>query len=560
MSKMLEFLKIENLALLRSAQIDFKRGFTVVTGETGAGKSVLLGALSMLAGSRAGKEAINSAADACSVEAVLNFDDSSALDGFLEECGLPPCEDGALVLRRTIDRAKAGKCFINGALSTLASLQRLGEFWIDFHGPGEPQKLFSAKNQLEMLDEFAKLGAEKQKYLELYSQICAAQKRIAELKSAKKMSPDEIEFARAQIEKIDALNLSEQSVAELESSYTLMENAREIMEKSAAAAQALGGENGALDMLACASRLASGAAGAHPESAQLLARVEAASIEVADIAAEFESLASKCSFSEGEARQIRENMDAWLGVRRKYGPSVAEVLLARDNMLERLSTQGNVKEAISREEEFIDKTKALLAPIAGEIFKARKAAAMALSKKVIALLKKIGFKKPDFKIEISKTADISPSCGSACEFEFSANPGQEALPLAKIASSGELARVMLAIKAVMADADRTALLVFDEVDANVGGEIGAEVGRELASLSGSHQVFCVTHLPQVAAFGANHLLVQKIQTSTQTSVKIAELEPGGEERVLELARMLGDRNSKTAITHARGLLSSKISK
>ncbi|MBR6389200.1 MAG: DNA repair protein RecN [Opitutales bacterium] len=553
---MLEFLKIENLALLRSAQIDFKRGFTVVTGETGAGKSVLLGALSMLAGSRAGKEIINSAADTCSVEAVLNFADSSALDEFLAECGLPPCEDGALVLRRTIDRSKAGKCFINGALSTLSSLQRLGEFWIDFHGPGEPQKLFSAKNQLEMLDEFAKLGAEKQKYLDLYSQICAAQRRIAELKSAKKMSPDEIEFARAQIEKIDALNLSEQSVAELESSYTLMENAREIMEKSAAAAQALSGENGALDMLAAASRLAPGA---HPESAQLLARLKAASIEVADIAAEFESLASKCSFSEGEARQIRENMDAWLGVRRKYGATVAEVLLARDNMLERLSAQGNVKEAISREEEFIEKAKISLAPIADEIFKARKSAAMSLSKKVVALLKKIGFKKPDFKIEIT-TADIGPNCGSACEFEFSANPGQEALPLAKIASSGELARVMLAIKAVMADADRTALLVFDEVDANVGGEIGAEVGRELSNLSGAHQVFCVTHLPQVAAFGANHLLVQKIQTSTQTSVKIAELAADGEERVLELARMLGDRNSKTAITHARGLLSSKISK
>ena len=555
---MLEFLKIENLALLKSAQIEFKRGFTVVTGETGAGKSVMLGALSMLAGNRAGREIVKSGEDCCSVEAVLNFANSENIDEFLAESGLPKCEDGALVLRRSVGKDKAGRCFVNGALATLSTLQRLGEFWVDFHGPGEPQKLFSAKNQLSMLDEFAKISRQKSRYLEIFSEISDAEKRIEELKSAKKMSPDEIEFARSQIAKIDALNLSEEGVEELENSYKIIENSREIMEKSEFASRALSGEGGACELLAAAARAAAEAA--HPDAGQLRGRIDAASIEIADIASEFERLAQSCAFSEEEAAQIRERMDAWLGVRRKYGPGVADVLAARESMSEKIALQSDVKASVAREEKRIEEAKARLEPVAAEIFEKRKAAAANLSKKVASLLKKIGFKKPDFKIEIERSGEIGKSCGSLCEFEFSANPGQPALPLAKIASSGELARVMLAIKTTMADADRTALLVFDEVDANVGGEIGAEVGRELAHLSLAHQVFCVTHLPQVAAFGANHLLVQKIQTDTQTSVKISELGANSKERVCELARMLGDRNSPSAIAHARELLSPKISK
>ena len=242
---MLEFLKIENLALLKSAQLDFKRGFTVVTGETGAGKSVLLGALSILAGNRAGREVIGSNSEKCSVEAVLNFPETGRIDEILKECGIAPCEDGALVLRRIIEKNKAGKCFVNGSLSTLANLQKIGEFWIDFHG----------SNQLAMLDDFAKIAELKAEYMAFYGEILASEKRIAELKGAKKMSADEMEFAKSQIEKIDSLNLSEEGIAELENSYKLMENSREVLEKSQAVAEMLGGEGGVCDKLAYAVRL-----------------------------------------------------------------------------------------------------------------------------------------------------------------------------------------------------------------------------------------------------------------------------------------------------------------
>lgn len=556
---MLEFLKIENLALLKSAQIDFKRGFTVVTGETGAGKSVLLGALSILAGNRAGKEIIGNHSDKCTVEAVLNFQSTKEIDEFLKECGLPICEDGALVLRRIIEKSKAGKCFINGFLSTLANLQKMGEFWVDFHGSNEPQKLFSAKNQLLLLDEFARIANLKAEYIALYEQILASEKKIDELKNAKKMSADEMAFAKSQIEKIDALNLSEEGIEELENSYKLMENSREVLEKSQAVAEILEGEDGACDKLASTIRFCSEISNSCQEASELAKRINEVSIELADIASEFTSLSENCSFTEEDVALIREKMDAWLNIRRKYGSSVAEVLEIRNDMANKIALQGDVKASIKNEEENIEKLKKLILPISEKIFKERGKAGLNLAKKVVTLLKKTGFKKPDFNVQITPTKDVGFDCGSVCEFEFSANPGQDALPLAKIASSGELARVMLAIKTTMADADQTALLVFDEVDANVGGEIGAEVGRELAHLSGEHQVLCVTHLPQVAAFGANHLLVEKFQTNSETSVKISELNPNSEERVSELARMLGDRNSASALTHARELLTSKIS-
>lgn len=556
---MLEFLKIENLALLKSAQLDFKRGFTVVTGETGAGKSVLLGALSILAGNRAGKEIIGSNSERCSVEAVLNFTETGRIDEILKDCGLPVCEDGALVLRRIIERNKAGKCFVNGSLSTLANLQKIGEFWVDFHGSNEPQKLFSSKNQLMMLDDFAKIGELKAEYLAFYGEILASEKRIAELKGAKKMSADEMEFAKSQIEKIDALRLSEEGIAELENSYKLMENSREVLEKSQAVAEMLGGEDGVCDKLACAIRLSGEISNSCAEASALARRINEVSIEISDISDEFSSLSENCSFTEEDALQIRERMDAWLNVRRKYGSSVREVLKIRDEMAQKIALQGDVKASIKREEENIERLKVLIFPVSEKILKEREKAGALLEKKVVSLLKKTGFKRPDFKVRITASEVAGADCGSVCEFEFSANPGQAPLPLAKIASSGELARVMLAIKTTMADADHTALLVFDEVDANVGGEIGAEVGGELAKLSGEHQVLCVTHLPQVAAFGANHLLVEKFQTSSFTSVKISELNPNSEERVSELARMLGDRNSASALTHARELLTSKIS-
>lgn len=551
---MVEYLKISNLALLKEAQLEFSGGFTVVTGETGAGKSVLLGALSMLAGNRCGREIVGKASDTCKVEAVLHFKDPSKINAYLEGNGIPACEEGVLVIARTVSREKSGRAFVNGALVPLSTLSNLGAYWIDFHGPGEPQKLFSLRNQLSMLDSFAGIQNLSDAYLSLLEERAGILREIEKNRSAKSLDPDEIEFLKAQISAIDSANPTDENIAELEEKYKLAEMASDIAEKSSAIANIIECEGGVSESLATATRLAGELSGAGARIEDLRSRLESANLELADISEEFKSLARCSDMDESEIEEVRERMSNWLSLARKYGASAELVRQARETMNKKIETQSDVKSTLQKLSESEAAILDRMSPIAADIMKARLKAAKKLSLNVAKLLERLGFKNARFEIHVASLPEPGPECGSRSEFKFSANPGQPLLGLAKIASSGELARVMLALKTTLADADSTPLLVFDEVDANVGGEIGAEVGKELAHLAGRHQVFCVTHLPQVAACASSHFLVEKIQTKTSTSVSIIPISSNRESRVSELARMLGDRNSRSALAHAERLL------
>ena len=555
---MLEFVKISNLALMNSETVEFSKGFTVVTGETGAGKSVLLGALAILAGNRVGKEVVGNYGDQCVVQAQLFFDDCQSVNSFLEENALPLCEENTLVLSRTISKTKSARVTINGAITTLAVLSKLGQLWIDFHGANEPQKLFSEKNQLHMLDAFAHNQAERDAYLQTYREYARMLREIDSVKNSKKLSPDEIEFLRKRIAEIENLNPSKESIAELEEQSKLAEMSSEIVEKASEISSMLLSENGASSMLASANRLASSLVNVSDNAKSLYERVSSASIEIVDIAQEYESMARSCNMSAGQIEQIRRQMSVWISLGRKYGASVEDVLSAKDEMKHRIEMQSDIKASLDKLVFESDKVLKTLQPLAEKVYKTRKTAADKLSKNVCVLLEKLGFKRPRFEIELKKSLEPSSECQSACSFRFSANVGHEPLELAKIASSGELARVMLSIKTVLAEQDSTPVLVFDEVDSNVGGEIGSEVGVQLAKLAKKHQVFCVTHLPQVASQGDNHLVVVKTQTDTSTSLSITALTENQNERISEIARMLGDRNGDTAIEMAKKLLQKHI--
>ncbi len=551
---MLEFVKISNLALMNSETVEFSEGFTVLTGETGAGKSVLLGALAILAGNRVGKEVVGNYGEQCVVQAQLLFEDCRCVNLFLEENSLPVCEENSLVISRSISKSKSGRVMINGALTTLATLSKLGQLWIDFHGANEPQKLFSEKNQLNMLDAFAHNDVERDEYLQKYRQYAEMLKEIDALKNSKKLSPDEIEFLRKRIAEIENLNPSKESIAELEEQAKLAEMSSEIVETASEISATLLSEEGVSSMLASANRLASGLANVSDNAKSLYERVASASIEIADIAQEYERMARGCNMSAGQIEQIRRQMSTWLSLGRKYGASVDDVLLARDEMKHRIEMQSDIKASLDKLAFESEKMLLALQPLAEKVYKTRKKASEKLAKSVCALLEKLGFKRPRFEIELAQGKEPCVDCQSSCSFRFSANAGYEPLELAKIASSGELARVMLSIKTVLAEQDSTPVLVFDEVDANVGGEIGSEVGAQLAKLAKKHQVFCVTHLPQVASQGDNHLVVVKTQTDTSTSVSISSLTENDDARVSEIARMLGDRNADTAIEMAKKLL------
>lgn len=555
---MIEYLRIENLALLERAEIDFTEGFTAVTGETGAGKSVLLGALAMLSGARCGKEAVGGHSDTCRVEAVLRFKDTSKIDKLLESSGLPPCEDGTLLISRVVGISKPSRAFVNSSPAPLSFLSKLGGYWIDFHGPGEPQKLFSRKNQLEMLDTFAGDSQLLEEYMRIYSERRQMLSNIESLSQTKSLGEDEIEFLRSRIAAIDAVNPTEESIAELEEKSKLAEAASDIVEKSSAVAEAIDGDGGILEKLAAASKFASEISRFSAAAESLSERLREVGLELADISSEYGNLARSSNMDEAQIETVRRKMTDWLGLCRKFGNSVESVLSARREMAAKIENQSDVRATMEKLRRRADELLESLVPIAEKILKAREKAAKKLAERASKTLLGLGFKNARFDISISAESEPSPDCGSSCEFMFMANPGQPLLPLAKIASSGELARVMLALKTTLADADATPLLVFDEVDANVGGEIGAEVGKRLAELSKGHQVFCVTHLPQVAACANGHFLVEKFQTKTSTSVSIARIDGDKKRRVSELARMLGDRNSESAVAHAQKLLDKKF--
>ncbi|MDR2845296.1 MAG: AAA family ATPase [Puniceicoccales bacterium] len=557
---MLCSLRIKNLALMDAVTLEFASGFTVVTGETGAGKSVLLGALSLLAGNRAGKTIVRKGTDTCEVEGVLQFDDTGAVDAALAALGLPPCEDGQLILRRSLSLTKPARIHINGTAATLSQLESLGQAWIDFHGPGEPQKLFHERHQLDMLDLFA--GAAHQARLALYrteyARWRAALREVDNIQTQEKMSEDEISFVRAQLERMNAQDLSEAGIAALERDFKKISSARELGELFSQMDAALGGDAGAVEKLSLALRLAREIAALDDGTAELEKRLHGLAIELADIQADYARQGEDLGADEPAAlAEVTERMNQWLELRRKYGPAPESVRAKRDALAHRLAVQGDIAGALEKAAAAAAKIESALRPLAAALRETRAAAAEKLAAAAAKMLGKLGFKKADLRIRITDTGKLDDTGDAACEFLFQPNAGQDLLPLNKIASSGETARVMLALKTVLAGVDKTPVLVFDEVDANVGGEIGAHVGRELAALAGRHQVFCVTHLPQVAAQGRQHFEVVKTQTDDATAIAIRALHDAAAARESELARMLGDRRSASALTHARELLAGK---
>ncbi len=551
---MLQSLRIRNLALLEAVELEFAPGFTAVTGETGAGKSILLGALSLLAGERADKTVIRQGAPAAEVEAVLHFAAPERLNAVLEELQLPPCEEGALLLRRTLPRDKAPRITVNGSLATLAALQRLGEVWIDFHGPSEPRRLLRDDCQRELLDLFGRHGEELAAYREAFTrwqERAAEQRRVA---AEARLAPDQIDFLRAQLARLDQLELNVEAVEQLERDHQRLSRAQELTGLTEALGQGLAGDDGIQGRLAPLLRLARQLEELDPASAPLAGRLASSAVELADLAEEFATLGQSLNLDPEQAQEIEQRMATWLEARRRHGGDLAAVLAAREEMRRRLEVQGDVEGVLARLEREAAEALREARRRAQGLRVRREKAARELARTAGRAIARLGFAKADFQVRLTALPELGPAGDSGAEFLFSPNVGEAPLPLSRIASRGELARVMLALKTVLADLDGVPLLVFDEVDANVGGEIGKVVGENMAGIARAHQVLCVTHLPQVAAQAAAHLVVTKDQSGERAVVRIEAIHGSRKARVTELARMLGDRQARSAQRHAEELL------
>lgn len=551
---MLQSLRIRNLALLEEVALEFEAGFTAVTGETGAGKSILLGAMSLLAGERADKTIIRQGAAACEVEAALFFEDARAINAVLAELELPAAEDGVVILKRSVPREKAPRLSVNGSLATLAALQRLGEHWIDFHGPSEPRRLLKESCQLELLDLFGRTGDALASYRTRYEAWRALVAERARLANETKLSDDQIDFLQRQLAKIDELELTDEAIEALERDFHRLSRAQEITTLAEGLSAGLTGDDGVQLRVGQLLREARQLENLDPASRALAERLSAAAVELNDLGAEFAGLTEQLQFDAEQAEQLQSRMNTWLELKRKHGGDVSAVSAARDDMRRRLESQGDLEGTLARlEKQMVDAERAARKE-ASALRAMREKAARELAKLAGRSIAQLGFKKADFLVKIGAQGELGPAGDSTVEFLFSPNVGEAPLPLSRIASSGELARVMLALKTVLADLDGVPVLVFDEVDANVGGEIGRVVGEQMAGIARHHQVFCVTHLPQVAAQATSHLVVTKDQSKERAVVEIAPIQQSRKARVSELARMLGDRNAKSALAHAEELL------
>ena len=551
---MLQSLTIRNLALLEQVSVDFDAGFSAVTGETGAGKSILIGALALLAGERADKAVIRQGAAACEVEASLFFKDPRRVDALLAELDLPACEEGLLVLKRSVPRERAPKITVNGSLATLAALQRIGEIWIDFHGPSEPRRLLKDSCQLELLDLYGRAGTALGAYSALYRAWCDLQAESERLSSESRLSPDELAFMESQLAKLDRIELTDEAVATLERDFQRSSRAQEIASLASSLEDGLSGEEGVASKVAALVREARRLEAIDPASKELAERMASASAELVDLAGEFGSLGREVESDPEGQGTLEERMNSWLEARRRHGPDVRSVAAAREAMRLRVTSQGDIEGTLARLDKQIESAAREARRAAAILRAVREKAAKNLARVAASGIAELGFAKAEFRIAITDAPGLGPAGDCGCEFLFSPNVGEAPLPLGRIASSGELARVMLALKAILADLDSVPVLVFDEVDANVGGEIGSVVGERMATIAQRHQVLCVPHLPQVAAQASSHFVVLKDQSGDRAVVTIEPIHADRKGRIAELARMLGDRGAKSALAHAEKLL------
>ncbi len=550
---MLQTLRARNLALVEDATIEFAPGFNVLTGETGAGKSIIVGALGLLLGERADKTLIRSGAEQCGAEAVFHLADSSALDALLEDHGLPPCERGQLIVRRIISANGAGRNLVNDSATTLQVLKELGRHLVDLHGPHDHQSLLDGAFQLELLDAFGRLWDRRCAYERVYEEYGDLEARKKALEGDDQALSAQMDLLAYQVKEIEEAAPVEGEDEEVEREHAEAANAQRILELASAARAALtDGEGAAFDALAAAQKALGDLAGLMEAAGAWRDEARVAALQIQELSAAIETHVRRIEDDPGRLRQLEERLAVYHRLKKKYGPTVRDVLAHLDRSRARLQDLQTRGERRAEIEARLAETMGRLRQLAERLREDRRKVCGRLGPAITAELRALGFPHGAFQAVIEE-ADLGPAGADRVEFGFAPNPGEPARPLRLIASSGEISRVMLAIKAVLADHDRIPLLVFDEIDANVGGEMGQAVGAKLAAVSRHHQVLCITHLPQVAAQAGTHFAVTKEVSGGRTRTRIRRL--SGEERVEEIARMLGGRDSTSvALRHARELL------
>ena len=550
---MLRSLHVKNLAIIEDVLAEFDSGLNVITGETGAGKSIVVGALGLVLGERADKTMIRSGETQCSVEAAFEVADSPSVDNLLDELAVNPCEDGQLMIRRIVSSSGSGKNVVNDCPITLQTLKKIGNLLVDMHGPHDHQSLLSQSFQLDLLDSFGHLQKQRADFEQVYREMTDLEARRSALDCDDQEVAQQIDMLSFQIKEIEEADLTENDEEALKAEFSLVANAQQILELSQEACNALTDAEASAfnnvvtvqNALTQLSRILSDAKAWEEEA-------ESISTQIQELAKSVNQYAHNIEADPERLRWLEDRMALLNRLKRKYGKSVKDIIDFLGPAKTRLHDLESRGENIAKLDAEIKRIQKRITSVGAGLSAERSTAAKRLAKAITTELHDLGFKHSVFEVSLN-TAEPRASGLDEIDFGFAPNLGEDMRPLRAIASSGEISRVMLATKAVLADHDQIPVLVFDEIDTNVGGEMGNAIGDKLSHVAGKHQVLCITHLPQVAVRGTSHYVVVKEAREKRTHTSFGKIER--DERVEEVARMLGGRDLTTVtLKHAREML------
>jgi DNA repair protein RecN (Recombination protein N) len=551
MPAVLTLLRIRNLALVEELEWQMAPGFVAVTGETGAGKSIIIGALQLLLGERGDRSIIRTGAEVCTVEAVFSGNNLQNLNPELVEAGIEPCEND-LIVKRSFSVAAGTRQFINGSPTTLSILKNLGNELVDLHGPHDHQSLLSAETQLKLLDSFARAEEQLDEYRKHYRHLQTLVAEHAALNTAETAREQELDLLRYQVAEINSANLGGDEEDEIEKRYKLASNSKRLIELATAIANKLSEADGSiLFQLAETQRLLRELEKIDISIAQFSSAHAASVVELSEIARALSAYAETLDLDPEQLAALEQRVSLFETMKRKYGGSISEVIAFGERAAERMQKIQGRDAELERLSEEIESVRAHMNRAGEALRKLRTKAAPKLAENIRRHLRHLGFRQSEFEVTCTSLEEPRPSGFDSIELLFSPNPGEPLKPLRAVASSGEISRLMLAIKSALAAHDAIPLLVFDEIDTNVGGEIASAVGEKMQMLGRDHQVICITHLPQVAAAATSHFVVTKEVSRGRTFSNLREVT--GKAREEEIARMLGGR-SQSALKLAASLL------
>ena len=552
---MLTELRIRNFAIIESVTLPLGEGFNVLSGETGAGKSIIVGALGLLLGERASADLIRSGAEKATVEGVFDVASVRGIAKLADEKGIE-VEDDTLVLKREIATGGRGRAWINGAPVTATVLAEIGRQLVNLHGQHDAQTLLDGESQRRILDAFGGAEMQADEVRRIYAELSSVRREISNLTSRRAEAEKRADYLRHVAKEIEDARVSPGEDAKLEDEARVLENADELRTLATTLNEILSGEEASvLGQLGAAQRPLTSIERIDPAAARMQELFDAGFYALQELARSVEDYAGSVDLDPARLEEVRQRRDRLFGLLKKYGPTLDNVIEAGRSARAELdlidTAQFDLANLTAREAD----ARRRLSADAEKLSDMRISAGKKLARSVDVLLPQLGM--PDGKFTVALVARDEPTAEGAedVEFRVALNVGHEDRPLARVASGGELSRVMLALKTILARVDHVPTLIFDEVDAGIGGRVGLQVGDTLRRVAKEHQVFAISHLPQIAARAHHHIVVAKGAKGGVTTADISVLE--GTSRVNEIARMLGgDPESKVSRAHAKELLES----